>query len=174
MLVDYDPARAEAVLRLLNTESRRAALAVARNLRITRDDLTYIALAGRAGACEPYKYAVHFSDRVPQHLIPRRGETPELEVGPLSADASKFFRKLFQVFEERRLFAAHLFYTADYSHWDLLYFDQRDVEGEHWAGGSHLHYASSRFVAVPLKGVWQRVRAGDTGFLRSVHVPFDF
>ena len=174
---DYDPNRLQPLLQLLNSASRREALSIARTVMVTGQDLAFLARFARAGGFERYRYAVHFADRVPSHLLPRTGEyTPELRLGPLSGEGAKLVRKLFQIFEERKLFAAHLLYTPDHQFWDLLYFDQRDVQREkpHWVGGPHMHFASASFHRTPLGAVWARVRRGDTGFLRGIHVPFDF
>lgn len=177
LLEDYDPARLEPLLGLLNAKSKREAQRQANELVIARDDLTALVMLAQAGGFSPYKYANHFDQRVPGHLQPKASELQaDLAPGPLRGEGAKLFRKLFQTFEERRLFAAHLLYTPDYTWWHLLYFDQRDVDRvrNHWERGPHLHYASESFHPAPLEEIWDRVRQGDTAFLKPVHVRFDF
>lgn len=61
-------------------------------------------------------------------------------VGPLSKAAKKTVNKVSATFRERRLFNAHFFWLAEYPReWHLFYFDQRDVAGDHWREGSHIH-----------------------------------
>lgn len=167
-----------ALVELLNFRRKRDAERHCRTLVVTKGALTDLILGGRVGAVAPYVYAVHFSETVGEHLQPTPEEIEAMsrvKVGRLEGKALKFTRKIGQVFAERRLFAAHLFYTPAKRYWHLFYFDQRDKQAErnHWKHGAHIHYTSDLFLSTALDDVWRRVVVGDTGSLRSVHVRYD-
>ncbi|MHC3128251.1 hypothetical protein OB03_13645 [Brevundimonas sp. GN22] len=61
-------------------------------------------------------------------------------VGPLQPAAKKTANKIMATFKERKLFNAHYFWRVDRpQEWHLFYFTQRDISGEHWDEGSHIH-----------------------------------
>ena len=92
-------------------------------------------------------------------------------------EARKTVTKVFQIFQDRRMFSAHLFYTPSNKFWHLFYFDQLDVTdiNNHWkAGGPHIHYSRESFTSAPLADVWRRVRARPPNPPPSVHVRYDY
>lgn len=97
-------------------------------------------------------------------------------VGPLFLRAQRTVRKIDQIFKDRRLLAAHLFYSSGHKYWHMFYFDQRDyrVQGNHWEHGPHIHYTQDCFTKDPLDVVWQRVRAEKPEFPRSIHIRYDY
>ena len=162
-MAEYRPKNLEPLLELFNAGKKAHVERHCRSLVVHYSDLAALFVAGRVGVLSPYKYACHFDDRVPSHLLPKQSEPDALakaSVGPLNAEGRKLVRRIFQTFEERRLFAAHLFYTPEWRYWHVFYFDQRDREGRrnHWRHGSHIHYANDTFHREPLQQIWARVQ----------------
>ena len=95
-------------------------------------------------------------------------------IGLLQGKAQKAVSKMFQLFEDRRCFAAHLFYTSDYAYWYLFYSDQRDEAAyqNHWQHGPHIHLISSHWPNLGLAEVWREVKAGRTNFASTIHLRF--
>ncbi|GAB3663807.1 hypothetical protein GCM10028813_44010 [Ramlibacter alkalitolerans] len=126
----------------------------------------------------PYKYANHFDRRLPSHLLPNEAERSALAangVGPFrSRGVSKFASKIFQLAEEQRCLAAHLFYTPCHTHWYLLYFDNRDtaVHRNHWKFGAHVHLLCSLWPNLSLEKTWKKVLEGDLSFPSKVHLRY--
>lgn len=176
-MADYEPKNLDPLLALFNVGSKAEAERHCKTLLIYGTDLAALVTSARVGVLDPYKYACHFDETSPPHLKPKASELEaarKMELGPLGGEAKKLFRKLTQTFEERRVFAAHLFYTEDYRFWHLLYFDQHDVSdrNNHWKRGPHVHYANDTFHHMPLNQIWDRVCLGETAFLKPVHIPF--
>lgn len=176
-MADYVPKNLEALLTLLNVRTKREAERHCQTLVIYGCDLAGLIMASKVGALHPYKYVCCFNEKSPWHLIPKNTElkaASTLKVGPLDGQAGKLFRKLFQTMKDRRVFAAHLFYTADYTCWHILYFDQRDVDVHrpHWEHGPHIHYANDTFHNGNLEQIWRSVCEGKTAFLKPLHVRF--
>ena len=148
---------------LINAPNKRAAQKLCRDLLITGEDFFNIIVAGRSGLLEPYQYACHFSDYTPPHVPPTAEQMSALSShgkGQFTGDAARAITRIGQVFKERRLFAAHLFYLPEQDFWSLFYFDQRDRSrfDNHWnVGGPHIHYCCEAFTQDPLENVWQAV-----------------
>ena len=170
----------EKLVRLFNLEDKKSVEKYCRDLSISSDDLFHIILAGRTAGIRPYLYACHFDHRTPEHLHPAEHDLAALAsngVGALSRSARKTVTKVSQIFLDRRLFSAHLFYTASQRYWHLFYFDQRDVSGQrnHWKiGGPHIHYSRESFCRDPLHVVWQAIRSSPPRPPRSLHVRYDY
>lgn len=179
MSTEADLAGLEKLLTLLNAEDKKTAEKLCRDLVVERKDLVQLILAGRAGALEPYKYACHFAQIHPEHLRPTPRDDAALGqngIGPLAPRAAKAVRKMFQTFEERRMFAAHLFYLPGQDIWHLFYFDQRDLDEHqnHWTvGGSHIHYSRECFTQQSLAAVWGAVCGLPPNPPGSLHVRFE-
>lgn len=56
--------------------------------------------------------------------------------------------------------------------WHLLYFNQRDMSGDHWKEGPHIHYSRESYTNDPLDTVWQRILAEEPKFPSSEHLRF--
>ena len=166
------------LLDLFNYSKKSDVYRHCKDLKIYGSDLAGLFLTARVMDIGPYRYLAHFDDRRPEHLRPKPSELAaagRAKVGPLEGEARKLFRKIDQTFEERRLFAAHLFYTPSHRYWHLLYFDQRDIaqRDNHWRHGPHIHYASDVFQSRPLREVWARVRNGEVSFLKAIHIRYE-
>jgi hypothetical protein len=169
----------EQLVGLFNLKKKREVERYCRSLVLTPRAFTDIILCARTGGLDHYKYACRFRHTMPAHLNPSSDEIQaagrDLKVGPLQGAAKKFTRKVFQGFEDRRLFAAHLFYTPCHTWWHVFYFDQRDRDEyrNHWRNGAHIHYANDLFTHLALDEVWDRVSSGDINFLNGAHLRYD-
>jgi hypothetical protein len=177
VLQDWEPVELEQLLALFNAASKSEVEKVARTLTIHQSDLVGLILACQAGGMPPLKYACSFSQRHPEHLVPTQTEKEALSrngVGPLQGKARKMISKSFQMFEERRVLASHLFYSPDRQFWHALYFDQRDIEerGNHWKHGAHIHYTCDLFHNLSLADAWARICEGSGSSLKPIHVRF--
>ncbi|MGS1014568.1 hypothetical protein ACVCL0_06695 [Rhodanobacter sp. UC4450_H17] len=151
------------LLDLINAPNKREAQKICRDLIVESQDLFELIIAGRHGLLQPYRYACHFSDYTPEHVIPTQEQMSALsQYGPgeFTGKAKTAVNKLFQTFKDRRMFAAHLFYLPEQDYWSLFYFDQRDRSefDNHWKiGGPHIHYACEAFTRDPMQMMWQKV-----------------
>ena len=167
------------MIELFNIDEKRSVKKYCRDLVVSSKDLFHIILAGRGGVLEPYRYACHFSDVVPPHLPLQERDTQALAsngVGPLKKEAAKATKKIFQLFVERRMFAAHVFFTPSQRHWHLFYFDQRDTDTRenHWVvGGSHIHYSRESFTTKPLLAVWEQLCQQPPLLPGSIHIRYE-
>jgi hypothetical protein len=107
----------ERILRLLNLPDKRSVEKYCRDLVIRSEDFADILLAARMVELSPYRYANHFSEITPNDLYPTEGDLAAVAangVGLMSPKAKKAATKINQIFIDRRLFAAHLFFTPSY------------------------------------------------------------
>ena len=166
-----------AVLDLMRLPDKRSVQMYCRDVTITSDDFANVILNANVGALAPYRYACHFDHRQPSHLEPTDEELGSLAtsgVGPARGKARKFLNKVGAIFNERRLFAAHLIFHPGTPEWHLFRFDQRDTakHDNHWAGGPHIHYSRHDIVHVSAKAVWADVTANPPKTPKSQHVRF--
>ena len=131
-----------AFLQFLDITDKAALEVYADTVTVRDTDLVGLILASRVGSVPIGHIAIH------RHYHPRHLELTgenlaalsENEVGPLSPKAKKTVNKIGATFRERRLFNAHFFWLTEYpAAWHLFYFDQRDVQGQHWVEGPHIH-----------------------------------
>ena len=165
------------LLELFNFERKRDVVRHCKTLVVYSGDLASLFLAAQTGGLAPYRYACRFLNRVPDQLSPTVEEfeaAGRAKVGKLTGKAGKFFRKIDQTFKDRRLFAAHLFYSSDKLYWHLFYFDQRDYaeQKNHWQHGTHIHYVNDMFHRDSIDDIWARVITGETTFLRGLHLQY--
>ena len=150
-----------------------------RSMTIKKRDLVALIVAGQCGVLSPYRYANHFSDSVPKHLIPSKIEHAAFVANSIgdykSKDAKSFASKLFQlILVERRVLSAHLFYTPDYKYWHIFFFDNRDRSGfkNHWEHGAHIHYVCDLWTNLTVKMVWQKILSGKITLSNKLHIKY--
>jgi hypothetical protein len=167
------------LLELFNFRSKSEAMRHCAGLVVHRQDLVALILGAQHGALAPYRYANHFADNVPPHLLPSEAEhlaIQQNEVGKFQTHgARKFVSKIFQLFRARRVLAAHLFYTPNHRYWHLFYFDNRDTTKEsknHWKYGSHIHYISDLWSTVSMEQAWAQVKSGHVAFSSKAHLRY--
>jgi hypothetical protein len=171
-----DGADIEDLVKLFNISKKGVLEKYCRTLAIRQLDFVAFILCAKTGGLEHYRYASRFFDRRMPHLTPTPDELAALAhngIGPLQGKARKAVTKVGQFLVDRRQFAAHLFYTPDYEHWHLLYFDQRDtVEvGNRWKHGAHIHYVSSLWSNLALPAIWQQAQTGNMN-VKAVHIRY--
>jgi len=163
---------------LFNSSTKKSAEKLARDLTITSKDLFHIIMAGKNGVLEPYRYACHFSQFTPQHLLPTEIDHARLSasrVGPHTPGSKKLFNKISGILKDRRIFAAHLFYTPSHEYWHLIYFTQRDTDprNNHWKiGGPHIHYSRESFCNEPMSEIWRAVCSDPPKPPGSIHIRY--
>jgi hypothetical protein len=167
----------EKLIRLFDIETKRELEKYCREIFVHESDLVALILAGKAGVLDPYRYACHFDQKVGPHLNPSAEEISALNqngVGPLKRKSKKAVSKVFQMLQERRCLAAHLFYTPSQTYWYLVYFDQRDTatKRNHWAHGSHIHLLTSHWPNLTLEAAWQQVLSGKLKVANKIHLRY--
>lgn len=166
------------LLELFNLETKRALEQYCKKLVVCQTDLVALILAVQHGILHPYRYANHFDRRLPAHLFPNEADDEAIQsngVGPFKTPvASKFARKISQLYTEQRALAAHLFYTPDHRHWYLFYFDNRDTStsSNHWKHGPHIHLVGSLWPRLQLHEVWKQVASGELAPPNKIHLRF--
>lgn len=167
-----------ALIELFNLRSKQEVIRHCSNITIYSQDLVGLILATQQGAMFPYCYANHFSETVASHLNPTEPESMAIQhngVGNFKTrEARKFGSKIFQLFHERRMFAAHLFYTSNHKYWHLLYFDNRDTQDSqnHWKHGPHIHYISDLWGKLSLQEAWSQITSGHVSIPSKVHIKY--
>lgn len=169
----------ENLLKLFSLERKKDVEKYCRDLVIKSEDLADIILAGRISGLRPYLYNVHFSETVPEYLNPTEQDFAALTsngVGKMSRGARKTANKISEIFNQRRLFSAHLFYAPSHKFWNLFYFDQRDVDSmsNHWVSGPHIHYSRESFCREPLQEVWRNVCNSPPVPPSGIHIRYDY
>ena len=172
----FDGANIDDLIKLFKINSKRELEKHCRALTIRDVDFVAFILCVRTGGLEPYRYASRFFDHPMPHLTPTPDELTALAqngIGPLQGKARKAVTKVSQFFVDRRAFAAHLFYTPDYEHWHLFYFDQRDTAdvGNRWKHGAHIHFISSLWPNLALPAIWRQAQTGNIR-VRTIHIRY--
>lgn len=166
------------LLEVFNIEAKRELERHCARLVVHQTDLVALIVAAQHGALHPYRYANHFDRRVPSHLFPNEGEQSAFAANGVGVfktkAATKFAGKLFQLVQEQRSLAAHLFYTPSHKYWYLFYFDNRDVSAEsnHWKHGPHIHLVCCLWPQLTVAEVWRKVEAGDLNFPNKIHLRY--
>ena len=167
------------LLERFEAQSKRAAEKLCRTLTVTDDDLVDIILAVEAGMVSPLLHAKHAAEYMHPSLELTSEDRIALGrngVGKLTPRATTAVNKIDQMFRDRRLFVAHLFYEPSRERWHLIHFDQRDREsvGNHWkAGGAHVHYSRHNLANAPLEDVWAAVCNTPPSVPNSFYIRFN-
>lgn len=170
----------EDLIELFNIKDKKSTEKYCRNFVLRSEDLSAVILAARLGAMKPYTYTCHFVTTTPEHLHPTKNDIAAIAangVGRLKPTALKAVTKVNQIFKDRRMFSAHLFYPPSRKYWHLFYFDQRDVEaiGNHWRkGGPHIHYSRESFCREPLDQIWKNICTDNPSPPKAIHIRYDY
>lgn len=133
---------AETLRGLISASSAKEAKRICRALVVT--DASLAALIFNAAAFG-YRHQIIRHEHVPEHLELSDEERAAF-FGPQNSPdlAARARRKVFRVFDERRVLTAHLFWNQDGWHsFTFTYDDAWAGRRGHWSEGPHLHYTSS-------------------------------
>jgi len=166
------------LLELLNIRKKSDIEKYCRDFVVTSEGLSSLIMAGRINAIPTYLYDCQFKEFVPNHLPLLNDEINALgrnKVGQLEGKAKKAFSKVKQIFKDRKLFCAHIFYEPSFEFWHLFYFDQRDTDenNNHWKYGAHIHYSSNLISNDSLKVIWESVCLDRPKLPKSIHIKYD-
>lgn len=124
-----------------------------------------------------YIHQIKSNDFVPSHLNPtdmERNALSSCKAGEtLEGDARKYFSKISQIFEKRRLLVAHIFYNK--KKWHLFYFDQRDIEemkGNHWKEGTHIHFVNYLWPQHSINELWKIFDEASAKVSSKLHIRY--
>jgi hypothetical protein len=124
------------ILPIFGLPSKREIKKFSRSLEITNRGLCALILAS---ADLGFNHERVSREWVPPHLDVTDDVVNKIQK---STDAERLpiFRKIFPIFDERKLFTGHLFYRL--GEWHLFFFDQRDRDRKQnqWKHGSHIHF----------------------------------
>jgi hypothetical protein len=149
----------EGLAQLFNAEKKSEARKICRRLQITDTDLFHWILAAQAGALNGYRYANVHSEYMPVRVTQSQlDDLGNNGVGPLTVGARKAANVVGSMYDQRRLFSAHIFYNRTV--WHMIYFDQRDMQesGNHWEKGTHVHYSRETYTSDHLLDVLEKLK----------------
>lgn len=115
-----------------------------KTVTITKSDLANLILACQFERITLCHFPV-FRHHHPTHLALNDKDLTALAtngVGEFTPRAKKTVNKISQMFDQRRLLNAHMFWPPHLpGDWHLFYFDQRDTSeaNNHWDNGGHIH-----------------------------------
>jgi len=121
-----------------------------------------------------YIHQIKYNNFVPDHLQTTDDEVDSLSstkagekiVGP----AKSFVNKIIATFEQRRYLVAHIFYNQDKGH--CFYFDQRDIQNNHWKNGCHLHFVNHLWPNYDPNDVWKTFDESNASLGGKLHIKF--
>ena len=150
----------------------------AKQIAIHKGEFANLVAVAKFEKLGPYQHDMYSRDFIPDHLQPRSEDAANLgdiEVGkPLPRSAQKFFRKVNQIFKQRRFLVGHLFYMPCQTRWHFFYFDQRDMSVEapanHWRGGPHLHLINWLWPNWTAETLWDHFVSGNVKLGGSLHI----
>ncbi|EIO4087880.1 hypothetical protein CGI03_22810 [Vibrio parahaemolyticus] len=149
------------IFSLFEADSKKEIKQICSKLTVTSKDFEYLVSLSEANVIEfPYLHACKFIEEVPEnvHLSAKNLHAIQSNgIGPLSTDAQKAIKKLFQAPLQVKRTKAHLFYRHDHRYWHLFFFDLNDraVVDNHWDCGSHIHYISWLWPNLQCQSLWR-------------------
>jgi len=129
--------------------------------------------------CESYeiglKHHTYQRDIISPHLNPNENKFGFILNKRLlgSEQERKIFRKMFQLFRERRYLVAHVFYVPPgLKYWHFFYFDQRDIleKNNHWHYGPHIHFINYLWPEYTARGIWKQFTTGKSKLNKAIHI----
>ncbi len=172
-----EDASLQGLVDLLNCETKRDLEKHCRSFVLNSRALAQAIQIAMTGGFAPYLYQSCFRQWSPDHLNLKEQDLAAFSAssaGPFTPGARKTANKIFQMFEDRRMLAAHLLYTPDREYWFLFYFDQRDTANpnRHWKHGPHIHLVSHHWPGLRLDDVWQGIQSGRANFPNKIHLRY--
>ena len=124
-----------------------------------------------------YYYFRKFRDFVPEKLQIKHEDfdaLSDLKLGEkIDGQAKIFFNKIDQMSIQRRFLIAHLFIKIDNKEkWHLFYFDQKDLNDNHWRGGSHLHFVNYLWPNYNPNDIWDTFNKSNASIGGKLHIKF--
>lgn len=159
---------------LLNFSKKSALEKFAKEIQITKRD--FVTLVWNAVSIG------YFHDLKSREFRPPKAELGEADWdgfrnskgGKLTPEAIRTVRKSNQIFHQRRLVTAHIFYNLQ--RWHIFYFDQRDMEAtaqNHWKHGSHIHFVNDLWPNYTPLNVWDLFELPETNIKGKLHIRYD-
>jgi len=147
-----------------------------KTITITGQDIYEHRLACEGGLLPWHHHFCH-QDMLPTGVELTDSEADALSlqwVEPSNPKTVKAMNKLRHLFDVRRYFVGHLFYSYDHLNWHLLYFDQRDIDNNtnHWEHGSHIHLINYLWPNYDLQSVFNATKSNKPHFSKSLHIRF--
>jgi hypothetical protein len=125
-----------------------------------------------------YQHQLQNHEFQPDHLQPTQEEIAGLgrrsADGKISDEGQRFFRKIRQLFKDRRILVSHIFFNS--ARWHVFYFDQRDLaEGnsQHWKEGTHVHFVNDLWPGYDPKDLWSLLKQADASIGGKLHIRFE-
>jgi hypothetical protein len=96
------------------------------------------------------------------------------EDGKLTPEAIRTVKKIKQIFYQRRMLTAHIFFNR--ARWHIFYFDQRDMDTlgwNHWKCGPHIHFVNDLWPSYDPQDLWNTLDAAETNIGGCLHIRYD-
>lgn len=124
------------ILPIFSTRTKKDLVDFSKTIRVTDRALTMLILNHFLFGFEHVRASWEW---VPPHLEPDEATINKIR-GGTDKERLRHLRKITRIFDERRLFTGHLFWSN--AEWHLFFFDQRDREktDNHWKFGPHVHF----------------------------------
>jgi len=164
------------VLQLFEFDNKRELEKYCRNLTIDSEDFFFLIVAAQQGLIG-YSHRIHHRDIVPKELRLERSSLTPIETdetGKLKGRSLKYFRKVSQIFRDRRYLVGHMFASRINLQWHLFYFDQRDhsVSSNHWEHGPHIHFINWLWPNHSMKSLWTEFISEKPNIRGALHIRY--
>ena len=159
---------------LLSAPNKQEAARLIANTIIEHSDFgILISASKRIG----YRHRIKSKDFVPEQLLVTdedRSAFASSSIGPLDRKEGAAFRKIRAAFEQRKVHLCHLFQRHD--EWHCFYFSFNDIESadNHWRGGSHVHYVSSKWCRLKPPQVLRLFDHREVNIVGDFHVRYRY
>ena len=127
------PGISASILALLNAPSKKEAEKIIQTMSIEWAEFVSCLASMHAKPPLGLKYERYFADHLPAQY--------KIEDSDLAGDAKKLIGKLAGHHNQKKIVCAHIF-SKDATKWHCFYFSEKDITGQHWKYGPHIHYIS--------------------------------
>jgi hypothetical protein len=157
---------------LLSISKKRELAKFARQIEITKHD--FATLVWNASALG-YLHEIQYHEFRPTDAsLEGDWDFGRSEDGKLTPKARRTIKKIKQIFHQRRLLTAHLFFNQQ--RWHIFYFDQRDMDASvqnQWKHGSHIHFVNDLWPNYDPQVIWNLLELAKTPIKDSLHIRYD-